>query len=170
MLRIYYALLLCYVLLFSGAFIAGLFVDGRDSFALHFGLGLVATLFTCLAHCIILVYFIITGKLVKQAVDKGHLDPDYIPTTQRIKGRISILIALGFLATLAAAMAGALIDNPEQPYGQRGTMHMFAECGALVLNAALFIKMYQHIHRNQQVVGEVFQRLQDRAAGSLPRE
>jgi zinc transporter ZupT len=166
MLRVLLGLILAYGVVAGAAFATGLLVDDRHSFGVHFSLGLLCTLFTCLTYCIVLTYFIITGKLVKNAVLKGHLDPEFISQTQRLKGWVSGLTVLAVGATLAAALFGAAGQSEQAGvYGRSMTVHLVAECAAVAVNGFALYCIWQLVYRNSHLVQNILDQLQ--ASGQL---
>src|SRR5690242_5066005 len=62
-------------LLMLATALTGTWVQGDRWFAQHFALGLMTTLFTCLCHCVVLIYFMATGKMMRLAVEDILLGP-----------------------------------------------------------------------------------------------
>ncbi len=155
-------LALSYALINTAAFVAGLAVTDASGFKVHFALGLVTTLFTCLMYCVILTYFIITGKLIKSAVQRGHLDDAFIPRSQGLKARMTALIPVAIGATLTAAILGARASDSGGVYGQDATSHLIAAAVAMTANLGALFLIYQHVHHNSDLVAEVFDTLDNR--------
>ncbi len=157
--RIFLALVVGYVIVIAAAAVLGFRAQDSRSFAVHFGIGLFATLYTCLVYCILLTYFVITGKLVKQAVLNGHLDEVLIRQSQRPKGIIVMLTAVAVAVTLIAAVLGAWANIGGEQDTVRNTYHMLAEMLAVAANLAAFSMCYRLVHRNgpflEQVLSQV---------------
>lgn len=162
MVRIFVALIISYVLVIGAAFVFGVAVHDDKSFVAHFALGLFATLFTCLIYSVVIVYFVITGKLIKQAVLKGGLGEDHTHLSQHRKGLVTALTAVGVLTSLAAALCGAWATPATESAPQRATLHMLAEIAALCCNLVAFGLIYVRIHTNARHVDEVFDLLNRR--------
>ncbi len=159
MLRILLALVVGYVIVIAAAAVLGFCAQDARFFAAHFGMGLFVTLYTCLVYCILLTYFVITGKLVKQAVLNGHLDEILIRQSQRPKGIIVMLTAMAVAITLIAAVLGAWANMGGEQDTARNTYHMLAEMLAVAANLAAFGMCYHLVHRNgpflEQVLSQV---------------
>lgn len=154
--RVFGALLASYVIVICATMAVGFWVHDPNSFAVHFAMGMVATILTCLIYCVLLTYFVITGKLIKQAVQTAGLSEDLIRKSQKPKGRIVLLTSLAVGVTLAAALLGAWANvSPDQQSG-RSFMHMCAEFLALCVNLAAFSFCYQEIGRNRRMFDGVF--------------
>ncbi len=157
--RILLALIVGYVIVIAAAAVLGFCAQDSRFFAAHFGMGMFATLYTCLVYCILLTYFVITGKLVKQAVLTGHLDKDLIKQSQRPKGTIAMLTAVAVAITLIAAVLGAWANIGGEQHTLRNTYHMLAEMLAVAANLAAFGMCYHLVHRNgpflEQVLSQV---------------
>ncbi len=157
--RILLALVIGYVIVIAATVVLGFRAHDSRSFAAHFGMGLFATLYTCLIYCILLTYFVITGKLVKQAVLSGHLDEVLIKQSQRPKGIIAMLTAVALAITLIAAVLGAWANIGGEQDTVRNTYHMLAEMLAVAANFAAFGMCYHLVHRNgpflEQVLSQV---------------
>lgn len=156
--RILLGLIVGYMIVIAAAAVLGFCAQDSRFFAAHFGMGLFATLYTCLIYCILLTYFVITGKLVKQAVLTGHLDEVLIKQSQRPKGIIVMLTAAAVAITLFAAVLGAWANMGGEQNTVRNTYHMLAELLAVVANLAAFGLCYQLVSRNgpflDQVLGQ----------------
>ncbi len=161
MTRIFAALLVSYLLLVSAAASAGFLADGNRWFAVHFALGLFTTLYTCGVYCIVLTYFVITGKMVKQAVLTSGLDPELINSAQQPKGRVVRLTALGVAAALCTALLGAWA-NVAEAVPDRHTWHLVAAMLAVMVNGAAFTLIYQAICDHGRLVDTVFAKLNDK--------
>lgn len=159
--RILVGLIISYVIVVAAAFTGGVMIRDGRTLAVHFGLGLFVTLFTCLVHCIVLTYFVITGKLIKQAVLRGHHGNDYIRRSQAAKGRVSLFGVLAMATALAGAATGAWANVGSGETLHRGPMHMIVELLAIGCNVLAFGLYYVHIHRNARLVDEVFARLSE---------
>ena len=157
--RILLALLIGYVILIVSAAVLGFWASDSRSFVAHFGMGLFATLYTCLVYCVLLTYFVITGKLVKQAVLSSHLDEVLIKQSQHPKGVIVILTAVGVTITLIAAVLGAWANIGGEQDTVRSTYHMIAEMLATATNLAAFGMCYHLVHRNGPFLEQVLSRV-----------
>ena len=166
--RILLALVIGYVIVIAAAAVLGFRAQDSRSFAVHFGMGLFATLYTCLIYCILLTYFVITGKLVKQAVLNGHLDEVLIRQSQRPKGIIASLTAGAVAITLIAAVLGAWANVGGEQDAVRSTYHMIAEMLAVAANLAAFGMCYHLVHRNGPFLEQVLSRVRRDQSPTTP--
>lgn len=162
--RIFAALVISYGLVVGAAFVFGWLADSQRHFAAHFALGLFATVFTCFIYCVVLTYLIITGKMVKQAVLARNLDRALIERSQRLKGRLLLLMVIGCGTALAAALLGAGCDVPPDEAAARRAMHLIAEIIAVTANLGGFFVIYSCICRQSSMIGEVFEQFAQRQA------
>ncbi len=166
--RILLALVIGYVIVIAAAAVLGFRAHDARFFPAHFGIGLFTTLYTCLVYCILLTYFVITGKLVKQAVLNGHLDEDLIKQSQRPKGVIVFLTAAAVGITLFAAVLGAWANVGGEQDTVRGTYHMIAEMLAVAANLAAFVMCYHLVHKNGPFLERVLSQVRRDQAPATP--
>src|SRR5262245_62814321 len=80
---------------------------GADIYLLHFVLGLTTALTTLFVHCLVLTYFLGTGRWVKEVCIAYSLpDGNWPKMTRDIKRRNTPRVILAMLITIAAAAAG----------------------------------------------------------------
>ncbi len=166
--RILVALMIGYVIVIASTAVLGFCAQDSRFFVAHFGMGLFATLYTCLVYCVLLTYFVITGKLVKQAVLNGHLDEVLIKQSQRPKGIIASLTAVAVSITLIAAVLGAWANVGGEQDAVRSTYHMLAEMLAVVANLAAFGMCYNLVHWNGPFLAQVLSRVQRDQSPATP--
>ncbi len=158
--RILLALVIGYVIVIAVVAVLGFGAHDSRSFAAHFGMGLFATLYTCLVYCVLLTYFVITGKLVQQAVLSGHLDNALIKQSQHPKGIVTMLTATAVSITLIAALLGAWANIGGEQDTARITYHMLAEIMAVAANLAAFGMCYRLVSRNGPFLDQVLSQVQ----------
>lgn len=107
-------------LLIAATAIVGAMVDGERFFALHFALGLVTTLVVCLAHCVVLTYFMATSKMIALAVADARLDPALARAAADNKLRAIRVLMPAVLLVLAAAITGGYVTRNES----RSNIHL----------------------------------------------
>lgn len=128
----------CAVSLFSGG-------------GLHFVVALAATVLTLLVHCLVLLYFLGTGKSLQEAVDAHRLDPSILAWTREAKRLVFPLLGAATLTTVATAIVGGGADTGRVPplvHGALGTL-------AVVLNLWAFYRQIIVMGRNSVVIAEV---------------
>lgn len=167
--RILLALVIGYVIVIVCTGVLGFRSHDSRSFAAHFAMGLFATLYTCLVYCILLTYFVITGKLVKQAVLNGHLDEALIKQSQHPKGVITALTAVAVAITLIAAVLGVWANIGGEQDAIRSTYHMIAELLAVAANLAAFGMCYHLVHRNGPFLDQVLSQVRRDQSSATPR-
>ena len=141
----------CVVVLYAVAFVVGLMVDGEQFFIVHFAIGFCAVVFTLLTHCVVMTYLIISGKMVRMAVEASGLDPDWIVQTKELKAQTFPFMIAAILLLLAAAFfGGAATDRPEfSPF------HLIAAVLAAGYNTFTFVVAYQKVSRGSALTEEV---------------
>ena len=78
------------------------------TYQIHFLLGLFAVLVTLAVHCLIFIYFLGTGRWVKEVVLAYRLPDAPLPRlTRELKRRTFPLALLAMLVPIATAAAGA---------------------------------------------------------------
>ncbi len=166
--RILLALVVGYVIVIAAAAVLGFCAQDARFFSAHFGMGLFATLYTCLVYCVLLTYFVITGKLVKQAVLSGRLDEVLIKQAQRPKGIIAMLTAMAVAITLIAAVLGAWANIGGEQDTVRNTYHMLAEMLAVAANLAAFGMCYHLVRRNGPFLDQVLSQVRRDQSPTTP--
>lgn len=132
---------------------------------LHFYLGLGSVLFTLAVHCLVFIYFLGTGRWVKEVASAYRLPDAPLPKlTRDLKRRTFPVALLAMLVPMAAAVAGG-----GQNQGWHWGIHFGLGCAALAVNGWAFGVEQRNVRINagilEEVVGEV-DRI--RAAAGLP--
>ena len=166
--RILLALVVGYLIVIAVAAVLGFYAQDSRFFTAHFAMGLFATLYTCLVYCILLTYFVITGKIVKQAVLSGHLDEVLIKEPQRLKGIIVMLTAVAVSITMSAAVLGAWANIGGEHDTVRSTYHMLAEMLAVAANLTAFGMCYRLVRRNGPFVEQVLSQVRRDRSPTTP--
>ena len=144
-------LVCCVVVLYAVAFVVGLMVDGERFFIVHFAIGFCAILFTLLTHCVVMTYLIISGKMVRMAVEASGLDPDFIVQTKELKAQTFPFMVAAILLLLAAAFfGGATTDHPEF-----SLFHLIAALLAAGYNTFTFVVAYRNVSRGSALTEHV---------------
>ena len=118
----------------------------------HFYLGLFAALGTILLHCIVLTYFLGTGRMVKEICLGYDLPDQHWPRiTRDLKRRNTpgALLAMG--VTTACAASGMAQQTNQWP----GWVHLALALATLAVNAAVFVREYHNICANGAVLDGV---------------
>jgi hypothetical protein len=127
-----------------------------STYMVHFLLGLFAVLLTLGVHCLIFIYFLGTGRWVKEVALAYKLPDAPLPRlTRDLKRRTFPLALLAMLVPIATAAAGAAAQRQEWPWG----IHASLAAASLLVNLWAFVIEYRNVSINagviDQVMGEV---------------
>jgi len=124
----------------------------KDIYLAHFVLGLIAALTTLFVHCLVLTYFLGTGRWVKEVCQAyGLPDADLPRQTRDIKRRNTPRVILAMLVTIAAAAAGTASQQGVWP----GWVHLTLVLATLVINLHVFLVEYGNVRLNAQILDAV---------------
>jgi len=133
----------------------GLAGDGQR----HLPAGLVGAAIAVGTHSLVIMFMVITGRVLKEAMRARPLGPEFLAELNEFFARKKAypVALLAVVATVAAAVLG---------YGNRGfglspAVHMLAGLGALVFNLWALPIEYRTLRENQHLI--------DRAAAELDR-
>jgi len=141
------------LLLMSAAALSGLRVVGDEWFVEHFSLGLTTTLVTLFCHCVVLAYFMATGKMIRLAVEDAGLDPGLFHRAMRYKMRAYAALMLGILLVLTAAFTGGWVSIEPAREG----WHRAAAFICLGMQAIVMSFEYTLIWANGRLMDIVFE-------------
>jgi hypothetical protein len=136
------------------------------TYLVHFLLGLFAVLVTLGVHCLVFIYFLGTGRWVKE-VSLAYQIPDApLPRlTRDLKRRTFPLALTAMLISIAAAAAGAAAQRQEWSW----TVHAALATVALLVNLWAFVIEYRNVSINAGVIDEVMREVDRiRAEHGLP--
>jgi hypothetical protein len=110
--RIFVILALFNVLLFAGTVVLGigLYVDRQQYFTAYFLVGLFTTLYTTFVQSLIFIYFLGTGKWVKDTVAGKSNEASLVDRTKKLKGMTFGFATYAAMVTVWAAISGAMTD------------------------------------------------------------
>jgi hypothetical protein len=121
-------------------------------FPIHFYLGLFAVLLTLGVHCLIFIYFLGTGRWVKEVALAYRLPDAPLPRLTRDLKRRTFPVALtAMLVPIAAAAAGTAAQRQEWPW----TVHATLATVTLLVNLWAFMVEYRNVSINAGVIDEV---------------
>jgi hypothetical protein len=141
-------------------------IGGNDSsYVFHFGLGLVSTIANLGVHCLIFIYFLGTGRWVKEVALAYKLpDMPYPRLTRELKRRTFPPALLAMLVPIAAAVSGEGARR-EWP----GWIHIGLAVATLVVNLWAFRIEYRNVCINGGVIDNVLREVDRiRAEHGLP--
>jgi hypothetical protein len=136
------------------------------AYLVHFVLGLSAALCTLLVHCLVITYFLGTGRLVKEACQAYSLpDADLPRRTRDIKRGNTPLAILAMLVTIAAAASGEADRHNAWPWW----IHLVLVVATLAVNLWAFMVEYRNLRANIIILDSLFQQVERiRAERGLP--
>jgi hypothetical protein len=121
-------------------------------YLLHFLTGLVASLTTLFLHCLIITYFLGTGRWVKEVCIAYNFPDDNWPRkTRDIKRGNTPFVILAMLITIAAAATGQADQQREWPWW----IHLALAIATLVVNLWVFQLEARNLRTNVQILEEV---------------
>ncbi|HWG47637.1 MAG TPA: hypothetical protein VN688_33040 [Gemmataceae bacterium] len=141
-------------------FAVGWLSRGRESlkniddptFTIHFYLGLFAVLLTLAVHCLIFIYFLGTGRWVKEVAIAYRLPDAPLPRlTRDLKRRTFPVALLAMLVPIAAAAAGTAAQRQEWSW----KIHAWSAAITLLVNLWAFIIEYRNVSINAGVIDNV---------------
>jgi hypothetical protein len=135
-------------------------------YLLHFTLALFSVLFTLGVHCLIFIYFLGTGRWVKEvALAYGIPDAPLPKLTRDLKRRTFPPALLAMLTPIAAAAAGAAVQWQDWHW----TIHFGLALATLAVNAWAFWIEYRNVTINVGIIDDVMHEVDRiRASYGLP--
>jgi hypothetical protein len=132
---------------------------------LHFYLGLFAVLTTLALHCLVFIYFLGTGRWVKEVALAYRLPDAPLPRlTRDLKRRTFPVSLLAMLVPIATAVAGG-----GQNQGWPWTVHFGLGCATLLVNLWAFSVERRNVQINAGILDDVLREVDRiRAAAGLP--
>jgi cytochrome b561 len=164
MARIFTTLAAFNIVAFVAAFVTG-FVSQlqrggpqqqETAYVIHFVLGLVAVLANLLVHCLIITYFLGTGRLIKEAtLAYGLADERWARPTRDIKRNNTPKAILAMLLSIAVAAAGEGDRHNVWPW----SVHLVLALLVVVVNLWVFRVEYRNVTLNGRLldgmIGEI---------------
>jgi hypothetical protein len=144
------------IILMVATAVTGWMVVGVNWFVEHFALGLMTTLFLCLAHCAVLTYFMATSKMIRLAVEDAGLPMRLSGQAQDLKRRAIVVLMPAIAAALAASLAGGWATV--NPAG--ATLHMLIALASAAIQIAAFWHEFNLIAANGRLMDAVFEQHQ----------
>jgi hypothetical protein len=168
--RIFLSLAIVDFLALLACFVWGIISDsfGRDTltYLVHFHLGLYSTIANLGVHCLIFIYFLGTGRWVKEVALAYDLpDVPYPRLTRDLKRRTFPPALFAMLVPIAAAASGLGTQMREWPGWVHATLAVFT----LIINLWAFRVEYRNVVTNGEVIDNVLREVDRiRAEHGLP--
>jgi len=136
------------------------------TYMLHFFLGLFSVTTTLAVHCLIFIYFLGTGRWVKEVALAYRFPDEPLPKQTRELKRKTFPPALAaMLVTIAASAAGAGAATQLWPW----PVHASLAIAALLVNVWAFRVEYQSVALNAKIIDSVMREVDRiRAERGLP--
>jgi hypothetical protein len=140
---------------------------------LHFKVALVTAIGTVGAHSLLILFFILTGRILREAMQARELGGDFLAELNEFFARKAAYPAAIFGA-VSIVVAGVL-SMAQREFGWSPSTHMVAGVVALIVNLWAFPLELRSLRENQVLVDRVAAELDriDRgleAQGELPEE
>jgi hypothetical protein len=137
-----------------------------STYMLHFGLGLFSVLLTLAVHCLIFIYFLGTGRWVKEVATAYRIPDEPLPKlTRELKRRTFPPALFAMLVPIAAAAAGTAAQRHEWPW----PVHASLAIATLLVNGWAFVVEIRNVSINAGVIDDVMREVdRRRAAAGLP--
>jgi hypothetical protein len=168
--RIFLNLAVIDFLALLACFVTGFVLRSQESadslYLVHFHLGLYTTIGNLGVHCLIFIYFLGTGRWVKE-VARAYQLPDYpLPRlTRDLKRRTFPPALFAMLVPIAATASGLGVQMREWP----GWVHIILAIASLAVNLWAFHIEYANVQTNTKVIEDVLHEVDRiRAERGLP--
>jgi hypothetical protein len=162
----FFVLLLTYAIGWLSRWRGGLTNADDPTYPIHFYLALLAVLLTLGVHCLIFIYFLGTGRWVKEVAIAYRMPDAPLPRlTRDLKRRTFPLALLAMLTVIATAAAGAAAQRQEWHWSIHATLATLT----LLVNLWAFTVEYRNVSINAGVIDEVMREVDRiRAEHGLP--
>jgi hypothetical protein len=136
------------------------------TFFIHFLLGLIAVSFALFVHCLVFIYFLGTGRWVKEVALAYRIPDEPMPKqTRELKRSTFPASLLAAVVTIAAAVAGGGVQARAWPW----EVHLTLAIVTLVVNVWAARAEVRNVRINLGILDEVMREVDRiRAAAGLP--
>jgi hypothetical protein len=133
----------------------GSLANGADpTYLVHFILGLTTVLLNLAVHCLIFIYYLGTGRLVKEIALAYDLPDRPLPyQTRELKRRTFPVALLAMLVGIATAAAGMGVQMTHWPW----YVHLSLGVATLLINGWAFVVEYRNLRINGGILDRVYQ-------------
>jgi hypothetical protein len=94
------------ILFLGWVFVQGILIETPVSIRSHIVMALAATALNVFAHSLTLMYVVAVGRMIREAVEKKHLDQKYVAQTKGYRKTISKVATLAMIAVMAQTILG----------------------------------------------------------------
>ena len=136
--------------------VTGLTYDGSRA---HFNAGLLTSVVALATHTLLILFMIVTGRVLKEAMRARPLGPEFLGELNRFFARKSAY-PLAIFACFAIVTA-AVLGHAQRGFGISSTWHILIGSGAALLNLWALQSEFAALRANQALL--------DRAARELDR-
>jgi hypothetical protein len=136
--------------------VSGIWLRGT---ATHLSLGLFTAVLAVATHTLVIVFMIVTGRVLKAAMKSRALDEVYLGELNEFFARKSAYPAAVLAA--AAVVATGVLGYAQRGFGLTPTVHMLVGLGAVLLNLWALGLEHRTLRTNQSLI--------DRTAEELDR-
>jgi hypothetical protein len=142
------------------------FSHGDTVYTAHFLLGLFGVLLTLAVHCLIFIYFLGTGRWVKEVTLAYRLpDEPWHKQTRELKRKTFPAALFAMLIAIATAAAGMAAQRQEWPW----QIHLTLATLTLLVNVWAFRVEYRNVSTNVGIIDAVMREAERlRALAGLP--
>jgi hypothetical protein len=160
------AILTTFALGWTSMFRQGLTQVDDPIYLIHFQLGLYTTMGNLAVHCLIFIYFLGTGRWVKEVAIAYKIPDEPFPKlTRELKRKTFPPALFAMLITIATSAAGAGRQLREWPWYVHATLAI----ATLLINAWAFRVEYRNVCINADVIDRVLEIAEGiRAEAGLP--
>lgn len=141
--RVFIGLVSGHVIVLMGALALGLLAPrvGQD---VHIVLGVFGLLLTALIQAVVLTYFVVSGKMMRQAVSLGSLDDQPLRRHARDKRIITRWVALAIMIVIVTTATGA----SRWRTGSDSYWHLACAFLAVIVHVIVYWQQFTLVHAN----------------------
>lgn len=121
----------------------------------HFVMGIVSGIFVCFVHSIVLVYFLGTGKAIKEQIELQNWAEEPYERSKKIMGQALMPTMAGIALVIIAAFSGgfSLIQMADP------AVHMMIAACGIMGQLPVYARQWTLIRENGRLMDEVVKRL-----------
>jgi hypothetical protein len=143
-------------------------VSGLTGSPTHVGIGLFAAVFTAAVHSLLILFMIVTGRVLKEAMASRPLGPEFLTELNAFFARKKAYPAA--LLAVLAIVAAAVLGFAHRGFGLHPAWHWIGGVLALCFNLGAIAIEYRALRENQDLIDRVALELDriDRARADEP--